>query len=234
MKHKRLLIVIFTTVSIAFLISIGFSKIYWGYYFTPPELNEEKLAIQTVNNQISLAEVLRYSQNQKNYDPLGSRILILLKKTGTLLSDDKYLDKHNLEAIHGSLMKDVYRLDNYRNVDFDKYGGHHWGYIVEYLGNNNREYFFVTIYGFQLYNDHYPFYEFLYVENSANQLFLAEEINHYYYEVAGIEAFTWVYVFISLCIIGFIVDLAVFLLMRLIRKKKQNNRTHYSNRVIKM
>jgi len=214
--------------SLAFVFSIAFSKIYWGYFFhRPPVLAElEEIAEvssiipvtteQTsageyrfaVNSGFSIAESLAWAEKDPYYNQ-HQRILVYLDQNHLLpdkmaSSLGPYAGLYDLLPETGLLAK---AQDGYTSAGLLR------GVIVEARSRTGSELVFLSATGGQVSNDHYPYYELAFESDPRSDQLTFVRGQHFFFDVAGIEGVTWVGVWLGVSLIGLVVVLPLVTLV---------------------
>jgi len=158
----------------SFVISILFSRIYWGYFFKRPDVLKEIERVNSVESIIPLrTEVLAdgtrimrvdesYSIEQRlsylseaPYHNLEQRLLTALLEKKLLpeelsLHPPKTLDLFQLIRSTGMLAS---AEEGYEDADQLQ------GILIQTSSPQDEELFFIAVRGMQVSNDHYPYYE---------------------------------------------------------------------------
>ena len=192
-------------------LSIGLSTALWGYPFTAPALPETVSEFDEILT-ITPFEVIDASSptyqlapevlSDRNYlQPLGdsgylgstkcnteychpSRILWQLVEQGTLAEVKPSLTPAQLSQAEQQLRQ----TDLLLTTDGDYAEAVLWesGLIVEAMANDQRHLFYAINAG-QIENDHYPYYEIVFQQDSMAAPLELVEMNQFFYEIAGIE-----------------------------------------------
>jgi len=192
-------------------LSIWFSNAYWGYPFTAPALPETVSEFDEILT-ITPFEVLDASSpnyqlaperlSDRNYlQPLGnsgylgstkcnteychpSRALVQLVDQGSLSEQKPTLTAEQL-AQAGDQLRNA---DLLLKAEGDYAESVRWesGLIIEAMANDQRHLFFAINAG-QIENDHYPYYEMVFQQDSFAEPLELVEMNQFFYEIAGIE-----------------------------------------------
>ncbi len=192
-------------------LSIWFSTALWGYPFTAPALPETVSEFDEILT-ITPFEVLDASSptyqlapevlSDRNYlQPLGdsgylgstkcnteychpSRVLVQLVEQGSLSEQKPTLSAEQLDQAEQQLRQ----ADLLLTTDGDYAETVLWesGLIVEAMANDKRHLFYAINAG-QIENDHYPYYEIVFQQDSFAAPLELGEMNQFFYEIAGIE-----------------------------------------------
>ena len=192
-------------------LSIGFSKALWGYPFTAPALPEtvsefdEILTItpfKVIDASSPTYQLAPEVLSDRNYlQPLGdsgylgstkcnteychpSRVLVQLVEQGTLTEVKPSLPPAQLLQAEQQLRQSDLLL----TADGDYAETVLWesGLIVEAMADGQRHLFYAINAG-QIENDHYPYYEIVFQQDSLATPLELVEMNQFFYEIAGIE-----------------------------------------------
>ena len=208
--------------SLAFVVSIAFSKVYWGYFFRRPTVLEELKEITEVssiipvtteqtsageyrfalNPDFSIAESIAYAEEDPYYN-LDERILIYLDQNHLLpdkmaSSLGPYADLYDLLPETGLLAK---AQDGYTSAGLLR------GVIVEARSRTGSEFVFLSATGGQVSNDHYPCYEMAFQSDPQSGQLTFVRGQRFFFDVAGIEGVTWGAVWICVSLLGAVVVL---------------------------
>lgn len=219
-------------VCLAFVISIVFSKAYWGYFFHRPallaELNDVTSVTSVVpvsteqtqaseyrlgaNADASISDQIAYARKDPYYN-LDERILVYLsdehllpEKTTRTLDTDPY-----------SLLPETGLLatpqEGYTSA------GLLTGVIVEARTRSGSQLVFLSATGGQVSNDHYPCYEMVFEKDPQSGQLTFIRGQRFFFDVAGIEGVEWFVVWLVISLIGTALVLPIVTLMASIRNK---------------
>ena len=184
---------------------------YWGYPFKRPAVFREILTADKVltcsrvsnidSTYIQPLKVISDTTKSMNnlygredfYYGTSDRIFMTFQDrahiNGNLYDFPKIYNNSKLKVSQNTLLiidkqiKESKLLDK-GEINWDTSGQLN-GILTEFISADNTEYVFAGLSGGQVSNDHYPFYEFLFVKNN-NQLKLIKK-QRFYTDVAGIE-----------------------------------------------
>ena len=243
-KYSRwLLAVVILTLFLAFLGSTIWSKSYWGYYIRRPGLDtrirkwEKVLTVTPVSTEVgpedkkvlivdtsrSISDRIEYGRNDRYYC-LDARILIALEDEGKLPDSPAHMNAELLHSLHERLDSSGLLIEGYPGYDEAKVLR---GVVIEALGIDKKRYVFVAVKGYEVSNDHRPYYEFLFEadENTSDLELLSHK--QFFYDLAGIEGFEW-YIMFLFCFsaLGLSISVPITLvtipLIRFIRNLKES------------
>mgnify|MGYP001043212750 CR=1 FL=1 len=218
---------VLAVISLAFFVSIAFSRIYWGYAFhrpsVPPELRdvtEVSTIISVVTEQTamgkyrfvidpraSIDETLAYAKEHPTGNN-GERILVQL--------DDKHLLPEEMATFFGPYADLYDRLPDTgllaRAQDGYTSAGLLRGFIVEARDRSASQLVFLSATGGQVSNDHYPCYEMVFERDPRSGQLTFINGQRYFFDVAGIEGVTWAALWLVASFIGVVVVLTLITL----------------------
>ena len=222
---------VFGVACLAFLISIVFSKVYWGYFIRRPavlaELKDvtEVVSIipvateQTpageyrfvVNADLSIADQIAYARADPYYN-LDERILVYLEekrllpeKIATSLDDTDFYD---LVSGTGLLAEPQ---DGYTSAGLLR------GVIVDARTRSGSQLVFLSATGQQVSNDHYPCYEMVFERHPQSGQLTFLRGQRFFFDVAGIEGLEWFGIWFIISLPGVMLALPIVTLMAGIR-----------------
>lgn len=106
---------------------------------------------------------------------------------------------------------------------YDQFGELH-GIVTEFMTSDNVLYIFANFKGREISNDHYPFYEFLFINKNGN--YTLTKVQKYYTDIAGIEGVEYVNIAplfsLLLTVIGIIAMVVILLIKITIDQLKRN------------
>lgn len=198
--------VVAAMVVLAFCMSIGLSKAHWGYYFSrPPVLDEvhqiasveNVIPVETiadsagnrtvvVNEKFSLAERLAHGRDDPYYC-LDQRLLLALDDSGMLPTNHatSLSDLPDLFPLIGKTGILVAAEEGYDESDLLR------GTVIDARGKTGERMLFLAVKGGQVSDDHYPYYEMLFIApDSAAELTYVRG-QRFFYDDAGIEGLEW-------------------------------------------
>lgn len=98
------------------------------------------------------------------------------------------------------------------------------GIVTEFMDIDSTLFIFASFNGREISNDHYPFYEFLFVNENGN--YILTKYQKYYTDIAGIEGIEYVNIAplfsLLLTIVGIIALIVILLIKRIFCKKERN------------
>jgi hypothetical protein len=209
-------------ISLAFFVSIAFSRTYWGYAFhRPPVLPELKdvtevsgiIPVATeqtamgkyrfvIDPRASIDETLAYAR-QHPTDNDGERFLLHLDQKH-LLPDEwatslgPHVDLYERLPETGLLAR---AQDGYTSAGLLR------GFIVEARDRSASQLVFLSATGGEVSNDHYPCYEMVFERDPRSGQLTFINGQRYFFDVAGIEGVTWAVVWLGASLIGLAVVL---------------------------
>jgi hypothetical protein len=209
-------------VSLAFFISIGFSRTYWGYTFhRPPVLPELKDVTEVsslipvtsertemgeyrfvIDPRASIAQMLTYAR-QHPADSDDERILLHLDQMG-LLPEEWATSLGPGAGLYERLRQTGLLA---RAEDGYTAAGLLRGFIVEAHDRSGSQLVFLSATGGEVSNDHYPCYELVFDKDPDSGQLTFINGQRYFYDVAGIEGTTWALVWLGTSLIGLAVVL---------------------------
>lgn len=230
----------FIMIVISFLVAIGLSKSYWGYYFARPSVLPEISNVASVSAVIPIATVAEddgtrkivvkkeYSISERiaygrkdQYYCLSQRLLLALDDVG-LLPPSHAVELRDLPILFPLIQKTGIFADpeeGYNESDFLS------GIVVDTLDQSGDRLVFVGVNGRQLSNDHYPYYEMVFTGKIGSQTLFYKRGQRFFYDVAGIEGAEWYLIWPFLAVVGVVVGFVVLtismLTWRLFRKPKE-------------
>jgi hypothetical protein len=214
--------VVLTVISLAFFVSIAFSRIHWGYAFHRPPVLPELKEVTEVSSIIPVAtEQTAVGKYRFVVDPRASidETLACARQLPTDNDGERfllYLDEKNLlpEGMATSLGSYVDLYDRLpetgllaRAQDGYTSAGLLRGFIVEARDRSASQLVFLSAMGGQVSNDHYPRYEMVFERNPRSGQLTFINGQRYFFDVAGIEGVTWAVVWLGASFIGVIVVL---------------------------
>jgi hypothetical protein len=186
---------------LAFLVSIVFSKVYWGYFFRRPAVLAERYDVTEVigivpvtteqtptgayrfvtNADFSMADQIAYARKDPYYN-LDERILVHLEdkqllpeEVATSLDDTDFYD---LLSGTGLLAEPQ---EGYTSAGLLK------GVIVQARTASGSQLVFLSATGQQVSNDHYPCYEMVFERHPQSGQLTFLRGQRFFFDVAGIE-----------------------------------------------
>lgn len=207
-RFRGLLLIFGILTTLLFITSVTFNKIYWGYSFIRPTLFREidnAIKIKNIslvhndgNNPLSLRNYdykltsNLYGRNDPYYgekDRIFMNFQDNLNNTHQLSKFPEIFKDELLNITNDKLQKISDLIYETKIVDMGTMGwdtsGKLNGIITEFMSNNNETFYFASLNGGQVSNDHWPNYEFLLKETNDNIILLKKQ--RFYTDVAGIE-----------------------------------------------
>lgn len=202
----------------AFLLSIAFSRSYWGYFFARPSPEKVASRLTSVNGlsfiecaeaegalacvpdqerQPTLESARAYCAEDPYYC-LGDRLLVQLGELGILPPDPEPVESTLISVIPRLLRdKDLIAQPDpgYEPMEFS-------GLLVSGSGTGGGQVALVGLSGSEVSNDHYPYVELAIAQRPEPRILKAQQ---FYYDIAGIEGLEWFPVFIVSGSIGVLV-----------------------------
>jgi hypothetical protein len=213
---------VLAVISLAFFVSIAFSKVYWGYAFHRPlvlrELKEvtevssiipvvtEQTAMGTyrfvIDRRASIDETLACARQHPTDNHLV-RILLYLDEKHLLPreaapSPGPYVDLYERLPETGLLAR---AQDGYTSAGLLR------GFIVAARHRSGSRLVFLSATGGQVSNDHYVHYEMVFERDPRSGQLTFINGQRYFFDVAGIEGMTWAAVWLVASFIGVVVVL---------------------------
>lgn len=222
-------------IAATFLVSIGISKAYWGYFISRPALIGEVSEIAKIKAVISFGTELdgygkyhavpdnTYSLSDrlasgKKYgdDSLGERILVELDRRNLLpaafaTTTDGLPELYQLIQGSGVLATSSPGYDSSARLG---------GIAVDADDKAGNRILVLGLTGGQLSNDHYPYYEMVFHEQKAAGELSFARSQHFFYDAAGMEGFEWYVIMLYLSVPGIAAGFIIFTIGRLIWKKQ--------------
>lgn len=243
-KYSRwLLSIVIIVLFLAFLGSTIWSKSYWGYFIRRPGFDkritkwEKVLTVTPLSTQIesdgskvfvvnpnySILGRIEDGRNNRYYS-LEARILIALKDSGKLPESPEYMNAELLRSLHERLDSSGLLIEGYPGYDEAKVLR---GVVIEALGIDKKRYVFVAVKGYEVFNDHRPYYEFLFeVDSQTSDLKLLSR-KQFFYDLAGIEGCEWYIMFLCSSGFGLLISMPITLVIipsiRLIKVMKASS-----------
>ncbi len=252
-KYSRwLFAIVILTLFLAFLGSTIWSRNYWGYFMSRPGLDarvkkwERVLTVTCVSTQAesdeskvfiadpgcSVADRIKDGRNDRYYC-LDARALIALEDSGKLPDSPDHMEAELLRSLHGRLDSEGLLIEGEPGYDEAKILR---GTVIEALGADKKRYVFVAVKGYEVSNDHRPYYEFLFQANKQTSDLKLLSRKQFFYDVAGIEGFEWPVMFLYYSGIGLLISIpttSIFLsfvrLLRNLKASKPENRSVLSH-----
>lgn len=199
-------VVALVTIGIAFFVSIGISRMYWGYYFARPSLipdvaNIEQIRavvpVQTlsvdgggrymvVREDYSLDEMITSCKRDPNYS-LDGRILIDLEQR-SLLPVAISNSLSGLPPLYPLIKRSgimVQAKEGYPNADLLR------GVVVDALDASGGQLVLLGLRSWELSNDHYAYYEMVFTVGNGGSDLTYKHGQRFFYDFAGMEGAEW-------------------------------------------
>ena len=237
-RFKILNIIFCSLLTILFIISILWSKSYWGYYFKKPPIPGN---FKTINNVTTLIHYTIDKQNKLynvNIDTCYSlkedlefchkypcecysgRILLLFEDHNIIPVSYTRRDSIEIKVLWQLLdkinmpQKDISKEDT-RQMIFT-------GLFTSFKSNKN-EYCFLSLRSWvSVSNDHYQYYEYLFSKNTDENEFTLFNSNQFFIDVAGIECIEWYTIFIMGSILIIVLYIFSIIVLTVVFRKKIN------------
>lgn len=219
---------------VTFLVSIGLSKAYWGYFMSRPALLREVSEVAQVrvvvpfrtesddsgkrtivpDNTYSLSD--RIASGKKYGDEsLEERILVELEQRNLLpaafaTTFDGLPELYLLIQGSGALATSSKGYDSSARLE---------GVAVDATDKSGNRLVVLGLRGGQLSDDHYPYYEMLFggQKDAAGLAFARSQ--RFFYDAAGMEGFEWNVIWLFLSIPGIVFGIVVFTISKVIWRK---------------
>jgi len=229
-KYSRWLFsIIILTLLLAFLGSTIWSKSYWGYFIKRPgfdrritkwekvltvtpvstDIESDGSKVLVVNPNYSISGRIEDGRDNKYYG-LEARILITLKDSSMLPESPEYMDAELLRSLHGRLDGLGLLIEGKPRYDEAKILR---GIVIEALGKDKKHNVFVAVKGYEVSNDHRPYYEFLFKVDEQTSDFRLLSRRQFFYDLAGIEGLEWYIMFIDFSIFGLFISVSITLII---------------------
>ncbi len=210
----------------AFLASIGISKVYWGYFFVrPPVLSAiDRIAKVTavipiepkaydaddcslvVKTDLVMDECLAACKTDPYYC-LDGRLLLALEQRG-LLPDGYSTTFPDLPALYALIRGSGILARSHQG--YGKPDCLRRGTIVDAVDKNGNRLVFVGVTGWQLSNDHYPYYEMFFTGQQDSPGLLYVRGQRFFCDSAGIEGLEWYCMLPFLSVMALCIGFPVF------------------------
>jgi hypothetical protein len=243
-KFSRwLLSIVIIVLFLAFMGSTIWSKNYWGYFIRRPRFDkritkwEKVLTVTPVSTQTESddSKVLVVNPNysisdriedgkKDRYHDLEARILIALKDSGKLPESPEYMDAELLRSLHERLDSSGLLIEGYPGYDDAKVLR---GIVIEAIGKDKKPNVLVAVKGYEVSNDHRPYYEYLFEADYQTYDLRLLSRRQSFYDLAGIEGLEWYIIFPCFSGVGLLISVPIILviipLIRLIRNLKESS-----------
>jgi hypothetical protein len=176
------------------------SRLYWGYWFTPPSSDRTVRHLAELTSFTSLWQSTTQSGrpalsraasevNHASGDVPGGRLPAALIARGLLPSSEKAADASVLRAITAALAEGNQL----------RQGGPRYRHATELLGHvaigkdrNGKELYVAGLIGGEASNDHHPYYEVV-AEPAGGGGLKIKHLQFYWWDLAGLEGFAhWI------------------------------------------
>jgi len=205
------------TLSLAGALSL--SRIYWGYWTSPPEppfvtmafdgQGERATAIGSfemkskTGKRLLPQELPKPDASRPTEDPLEHAVYWVRY---WLAPDAKAVG--NLTPAEARVIRNMPNDPVWHVRDERGYHSRSWmrGVWVRITAANSKRYLFVAADGDEISDDHHPHYRALYEYRPDGSLKLASR-QLMFYDVAGMEGATWERIFLGLCVVGLVIGI---------------------------
>lgn len=227
-------------VMVSFLVSIGLSRSYWGYFFARPSVLPEVSNVASVSavipittvadddgtrrivvqNNYSITDRVVYGR-EDTYYCLSQRLLLALDDAGLLPP------AHSVELTDLPILFPLIQAtgilaeheEGYNDSDLLS------GVVVDTLNPSGNRLVFIGVSGRQLSNDHYPYYEMVFTGSAGSPALSYVRGQRFFYDVAGIEGGEWYLVWPLFALVGvviaFVAVTVVILIWRLVGRTQK-------------
>jgi hypothetical protein len=243
-----LLTVATVVAGVAFVVAVGFSRYYWGYFLSRPAPDRRIVAatrlfsatgvhtteddddtprfvVDVPQNDLDSRQRLLAGIDDGNADPyydLDSRVPRALVKRGLLPpAGRQQLPPETLARLYA-------RLAATGRVDFGGYPGPMAfdGVVIEAASPSGEPLLFVGVTSGAVSNDHHAYYEFLFDESPGRPAGSPPiSVRKFYYDVAGMEGVEWPTITLVLGVLGGAVVLPITLLVMAVRRWREHRRS---------
>jgi hypothetical protein len=214
------------TCAIAFIASIVFSRVYWGYFFFRPSLPSQIDTLDQITSvvpfhtrddaptsrvfvaypEMTIGHLLD-SCKKHPYDCDYGRILLRLQEKMILPKEFSY-NLRPFPSVPTLLEASRLLVPSDEGYDSLKYMN---GILARGVTRDGTELLVLGAYGGEVSNDHHPYYEAIFsLDRESHLKYLAGTL--YFADVAGVEGFEWYYVWLLTSVIGSLVVVPVSLL----------------------
>jgi hypothetical protein len=201
-------------VLISFLVSIGFSRSYWGYFFARPSVLPEVSNVASVSavipittvadddgtrrivvqNDYSITDRVAYGRKDQYYC-LSQRVLLALDDAG-LLPPTHSVELTDLPILFPLIQATGILAEHEEGLS---------GVVVDTLNQSGNRLVFIGVSGRQFSNDHYPYYEMVFTGSAGSPSLSYVHGQRFFYDVAGIEGGEWYLVWPFLALVGVVI-----------------------------
>jgi len=247
-KGLRILFWAFLILQLAFTLTASIMNYnYWGYAFKrPPVFNEilnadKVLTCSRVSNidstGIKLLHVVSDTTKSMDdlygrkdfYDGTSDRIFMVFQDrahvNGHLYDFPEIYKNPELKISNNIIQTLETQIKETNLIDIGETSGQLNGIFTEFVTDDNAKYIFAGLRGGQVSNDHYAYYEFLFIEKD-NQYKLIKK-QRFYTDVAGIEGLEYANIapFFSLLLtaVGLVGAIIIGTTNRIMKSRKQTN-----------
>lgn len=223
-------IVVAGALALAFLASIGLSKVYWGYWFarppvprelgdiarvvsvTPVTVSDGKTApAVAVRADASLAKDIANGRSDAYYC-LDERILLDLERRN-LLPPAYATSLPDLPELLALVQGTGLLVEP--KAGYEKGAGPRGGVVVDARDRAGGRLVVVGLVGGQTENDHYPYYELVFAGASGSTGLAYIRGQRFFHDVAGMEGAEWYLIWPALSLPAIVLGIPLFTLLRL-------------------
>jgi len=207
------------TLAIPFIAAIWINHEMWGYYVNRPAVDRRLIDSRQIESVTRLepasdsrgrrtfsgspiADVsyfIQESQLEGDYYVLEGRGLRELMGRHALPEAGRTIPDSRLQTLYNVLDKTGHLEEGEPGYPNAKELG---GIAIQGTGHDGQRILFVAVRGREVSNDHYPFYEFLFEEISADGPLKLLSFQRFYYDVAGVEGMEWPAFFMTFAFLG--------------------------------
>lgn len=219
------------TVLLAAVLTALISKAMWGYFVARPELHSRVVSAREVVSVTPLDQIQevdgawpirpsgeRYAgpgwyerekaayPREYDYYLLDRRPLRALEVRGVLTTAVPSLTPDELPNL-AAMLRPVFAAEQTgydRLLDRAPPGVPLSGTLYELVGARGERLMLLAVRGGEVSNDHYPYFELLYEDRGTGGLILVAK-RRFYFDVAGLEGFSFRRVFFALSLLGLLV-----------------------------
>jgi hypothetical protein len=228
---------------------------YWGYAFKRPTvfkeiesankilqcskvINYDSTGLKPLYVLIDTTSKFENSFGRKDpyYDNVGRAFMVfqynsysyggLYDFLDIYYDTTKNLPVNELESIDKQIQKSGIVVKGEQKFEYDHLGQFE-GVITKFKATDNKTYIFAGLNGREVSNDHYPFYEFLFVEKNEKYNLIKKQI--YYTDLAGIEGLEFANILPLFSLLLTIAGIVVMTILLTINKIKANTKRHQGN-----
>jgi hypothetical protein len=242
-----LLICAMAAIGAGFVAAIITSKLYWGYYLSPPKVDSRLFSAAHVVSltDIKTVEVAgqglrfahewpqqpdwhRWIERARAGDGRGRfwHLLVQLSDRGLIPGELPTMPEEQLASLHPLL--DAGGLLESGDPKWVSWRGYDWakwldGYAIELKGRHQEPMIAMFLHGGEVSNDHYPYYEF--VLNVGHEPPALVSAVRFFRDNAGIEGFEWPQMWLVFGSIAFAAVIPVALVTMLVLRLRERART---------